>query len=239
MNNGRNIAIYTQLVRFQSEAFSEDTIFVKPDRAQQRTIHELAYRLGLEFEYSLGTRSARVTRPSPSNLPNTSGEKNFNTFAPERPRTDYPIDHMQGGTKEISFPVESYVSDGASPSVFKYPDLPSIRASNGSPSASPEPVRRQESSPTQYFKTDPFQLYEYSGVTASDSLKPSVEDARDAIELHSVRHTPLSLGWSTNSKLLNLYKFTIRRGKEPYLELGPQWSVTAQTPPRVYLDYEL
>jgi hypothetical protein len=90
----------------------------------------------------------------------------------------------------------------------------------------------------QPFKSGPFPRYEYPGVTASDYLKPSFEDARDAIGPPSARHTPLSLGWSTNSKLSNLYKLTVQKGKEPYFELCPPWSVTAQTPSRVYLDHE-
>jgi len=92
MNNRQNIGIYTQLVRFQSEVFSEDTIFVNPDGVQQRTIHELAYRLGLEFEYSLGTRSATATRPSQTDLPSTAREKDFDTFTSEGPRTVDLID---------------------------------------------------------------------------------------------------------------------------------------------------
>jgi hypothetical protein len=238
MNNGQNIAIYTQLVRFQSENFSEDTVFVKPDRAQQRTIHELAYRLGLEFEYSLGTRSARVTRPSLSAVPRIAGENDFGTFASEGPRMDYPVDDTGGETKEISSPGQSYVPDGTTPSVFKYPELPSIRASKSTLSACPELVRRQEIPPAQEFKPGPFPRYEYPGITASDYLEPPFEDASGAIGPPSARHTPLSLGWSTNSKLSNLYKFTVQKGKEPYFELCPPWSVTAQTPPRVYLDHE-
>jgi hypothetical protein len=238
MNYGRKIEIYTQLVRFQSEGFSEDTIFVQPDRAQQRTIHELAYRLGLEFEHSLGTRSARVTRPSLSAVPSIAGENNFDTFTSEGPRMDYPVDETGGETKEISPPGQSYVRDETTPSVFKYPELPSTQASKGPLSACPELVRRQEIPPPQEFKPGPFPRHEYPGVTASDYLKPSFKDARDAIGPPSARHTPLSLGWSTNSKLSNLYKFTVQKGKEPYFELCPPWSVTAQTPPRVYLDHE-
>jgi hypothetical protein len=238
MNHGRNIAIYTQLVRFQSEAFSEDKIFVQPDRAQQRTIHELAYCLGLEFEYSLGTRSARVTRPSLPAVPRLAGENDLDTFASERPRMDYPVDDTGGKTKESSSPSQSYVPSRTTPSVFKYPELPSIRASKSTLSACPELVRRQEVSPAQEVKLGPFPRYEYPGVTASDYLKPSFDDARNAIGPPSARHTPLSLGWSTNSKLSNLYKFIVQKGKEPYFELCPPWSETAQTPPRVYLDHE-
>jgi hypothetical protein len=238
MNYGRNIAIYTQLVRFQSEAFSEDTIFVQPDRAQQRTIHELAYRLGLEFEYSLGTRSARVTRPSLPAVPSIARENDFDTFASEGPRMDYPVDDTGGKTKESSSLGQSYMPAGTTPSVFKYPELPSIRASKSTLSACPEPVRRQEIPRAQEFKPGRFPRYECPGTAASDYLKPSFDDARDAIEPPSARHTPLSLGWSTNSKLSNLYKFTVEKGKEPYFELCPPWSVTAQTPPRVYLDHE-
>ena len=79
MNNRANISIYTQLIRFQADFLEDDTVFLNPDNAQQRVIHELTHSLGLEFEYSLATRSARVSRStllnafSTASFPNSSG----------------------------------------------------------------------------------------------------------------------------------------------------------------------
>lgn len=50
------------------------------------------------------------------------------------------------------------------------------------------------------------------------------------------RETPSSLGWNEDSVLPELYNFVVIKGKEPYLELQPNYRVTDQTPVRVYLD---
>lgn len=77
MNNRANIALYTQLIRFHADILSEETLFSNPDSAQQRIIQELAHGLGLEFEYSLRTRSAVVSRAAPLDIFNTDGDHNF------------------------------------------------------------------------------------------------------------------------------------------------------------------
>ena len=51
-----------------------------------------------------------------------------------------------------------------------------------------------------------------------------------------VRSTPSSLGWLPDTKLWKLYKFVVTKGKEPYLELLPDYVWTRETPERVYLD---
>lgn len=51
-----------------------------------------------------------------------------------------------------------------------------------------------------------------------------------------VRSTPSSLGWTPDTKLWKLYKFVVTKGKEPYLELLPEYVCTRETPERVYLD---
>lgn len=53
--------------------------------------------------------------------------------------------------------------------------------------------------------------------------------------LDNIRWTPSSLWAGTD--LLDLYKFVVQKGKEPFFQLVPHWTVTAQTPARVYLDY--
>jgi hypothetical protein len=60
---------------------------------------------------------------------------------------------------------------------------------------------------------------------------PSTQDQSD-----STRWTPITLGWTPNSDLLNLYKFVVRNAKEPYFQLMDPWTPTQQTPRKVYLD---
>jgi hypothetical protein len=50
------------------------------------------------------------------------------------------------------------------------------------------------------------------------------------------RHTPKILGWTNDTPFAKLYEFRVPKGKEPYLELLPNWTVTFETPRRVYLD---
>jgi hypothetical protein len=51
-----------------------------------------------------------------------------------------------------------------------------------------------------------------------------------------MRHTLASLGWNRDTELLKLYTFIVPNGREPFLELLPQWSPTYETPSRVHLD---
>jgi hypothetical protein len=50
------------------------------------------------------------------------------------------------------------------------------------------------------------------------------------------RETPSTLGWTKDALLVDLYNFVVIKGKEPYLELLPEYTVTSETPERVYLD---
>jgi hypothetical protein len=73
---------------------------------------------------------------------------------------------------------------------------------------------------------------------SSSSLTPNQWDTQFTPfdQLDSARWTPNTLGWTTNSELLNLYKFIVRKSKEPYFELMDRWTPTPQTPAKVYLD---
>ncbi|TAQ89399.1 hypothetical protein B7494_g2259 [Chlorociboria aeruginascens] len=64
-----------------------------------------------------------------------------------------------------------------------------------------------------------------------ESLPPST-----SMQDNTSRATPNSLGWSPNTELWKLYKFVVAKGKEPYLDLLPEWTITNETPERVYLD---
>lgn len=94
MNDPTNLALYSQLVIFRSDQSRHELIQNNPDSLSQRTLQTLAHHLGLEFEYSLTTRNARISRPvaihsesgdflnsSPSNIDHSPGylENNVST----------------------------------------------------------------------------------------------------------------------------------------------------------------
>jgi hypothetical protein len=54
---------------------------------------------------------------------------------------------------------------------------------------------------------------------------------------NATRWTPNSLDWTPNSDLLKLYKFVVKKSKEPYFELLSDYFPTFNTPAKVYLDY--
>jgi hypothetical protein len=58
-------SIYTQLLGFQNDLSQHQLIFDDPNSSNQAYIQTLARGLGLEFEYSTITNSARITRRPP------------------------------------------------------------------------------------------------------------------------------------------------------------------------------
>ncbi|KAF4627878.1 hypothetical protein G7Y89_g10271 [Cudoniella acicularis] len=58
-------SIYTQLLEFQNDSSQHQLTFHDPNSLNQAYIQTLARGLGLEFEYSTITNSARITRRSP------------------------------------------------------------------------------------------------------------------------------------------------------------------------------
>ncbi|KUJ23250.1 uncharacterized protein LY89DRAFT_177118 [Mollisia scopiformis] len=136
MNDPETVAVYTRLVRFQSDIFSEEIAFGDPDSSLRRIIHDLAHRLGLEFEFSLLTRCARVTRPIPANPYYTSKDQVFTPSTLNGCDTaGYPVWFYAGAqTGEIDFVAETIVSEARSPATFAYPglDLSSSKVDNTS-----------------------------------------------------------------------------------------------------------
>lgn len=51
------------------------------------------------------------------------------------------------------------------------------------------------------------------------------------------RHTPTSLGWTSDNPLINLYQFVVPKNQEPYFALHPRYTATSETPNKVYLDH--
>ena len=50
------------------------------------------------------------------------------------------------------------------------------------------------------------------------------------------KHTPSSLGWPLGTPYLERYKFFVKRGEPPYLELLPGFEASTETPKIVHLD---
>ncbi|KAF4626905.1 hypothetical protein G7Y89_g11252 [Cudoniella acicularis] len=73
MNDASNLRCYTKLIRFQMSPSEEELLFESPDTVQQRTIQSWAHAMGLEFEYSLATRIARVVRQAPTVATESAG----------------------------------------------------------------------------------------------------------------------------------------------------------------------
>src|ERR1019366_5309328 len=68
MNDPSNLSLYSQLFLFRKELSEEDIRWRNPDTLQQRTLQSLAHHLGLEYEFSLATGIARISRPAPPQL---------------------------------------------------------------------------------------------------------------------------------------------------------------------------
>ena len=64
MNDPIVLDLYRQLVIFQDNLTTPDIIFRAVDHLKQDTLHALARRLGLEYEYSLRQRQVRISRPA-------------------------------------------------------------------------------------------------------------------------------------------------------------------------------
>jgi len=62
MNDPASLLVYTELVRFQVEVATPEARFSYPGNETQRLLQSFAHGLGLEYEYSLDSREARITR---------------------------------------------------------------------------------------------------------------------------------------------------------------------------------
>ncbi|KAE8445807.1 hypothetical protein EG329_012865 [Mollisiaceae sp. DMI_Dod_QoI] len=62
MNNPSNLSLGFELVRFQGDLSRTEFWHHDPDNQTQRTLQSLAHGLGLEYEYCLRTREARIVR---------------------------------------------------------------------------------------------------------------------------------------------------------------------------------
>jgi hypothetical protein len=83
--------------------------------------------------------------------------------------------------------------------------------------------------------------FSYTPMYTNNSFAPESPQQFDSSygifkQPESVRHTPSSLGWPPGTKLVNVYKFVVPKGKPPYFDLLEKFAPTYETPARVYLD---
>ena len=62
MNNPRNLEFYSQILVFRNDLSREYLLFKSLSNLEQRDLQFLAHSLSLEFEYSVATKTARVSR---------------------------------------------------------------------------------------------------------------------------------------------------------------------------------
>jgi hypothetical protein len=62
MNEPANLSLYSELVRFQADHSELEVRFSYPSNKMQRNLQSFAHGLGLEYEYFLDSREARITR---------------------------------------------------------------------------------------------------------------------------------------------------------------------------------
>ncbi|PMD15716.1 hypothetical protein NA56DRAFT_663674 [Hyaloscypha hepaticicola] len=63
LNVDANRSLFADIVSFKSEIHRNSMLFRNPDQSTQRVVQAIAHSLDLEYEFSLATRDARVTRP--------------------------------------------------------------------------------------------------------------------------------------------------------------------------------
>ena len=79
MNDPSNLSLFSRLLLFRKELSEEDILWHNAESSQQRILQSLAHRLGLEYEFSLATGIARISRPTPPELMifSTAGDFDF------------------------------------------------------------------------------------------------------------------------------------------------------------------
>ena len=64
LNDELNLDLYSKLLLFKNDISREETLWHYPENTLQRILQSLAHRLDLEYEFSLTTRTVRISRPS-------------------------------------------------------------------------------------------------------------------------------------------------------------------------------
>jgi hypothetical protein len=94
MNDESILQLYCRLHLFKNTLVESELIFHGPNKERQRLLQSLSHKLDLECEYSLATRTVRITRPIPENG-RSSEYEDLAFLAPlisESERSSYPQD---------------------------------------------------------------------------------------------------------------------------------------------------
>ena len=67
MNDESNLGLYSELLLFKSDSTRPELLWNDPQYRLRSTLSSLAHKLDLEYEYSLNSRVARISRPILSN----------------------------------------------------------------------------------------------------------------------------------------------------------------------------
>ena len=98
---------------------------------------------------------------------------------------------------------------------------------------SPNAMSYTAGSPT-FYETDPLPTHQY--------LQPSYFESSPTLERsnsergHLSRVTPSSLGWTSDARFLNFYKFIVPKGGEAHFELVEGYWGQYDIPEKVFLD---
>ena len=74
LNDATTLEFYNQLLLFKNNIFEEEVLFRSPDKLSQRTLQALAHKLDLEYEYSVATRTLRISRSIAEDMMNSVPE---------------------------------------------------------------------------------------------------------------------------------------------------------------------
>jgi hypothetical protein len=98
MNDSVNLSLYSELVRFQVDLSKLEVRFSYPSNEMQRNLQSFAHGLGLEYEYFLDSREARITRAVVS----TAFAPAANDFLPGLQLVERPgSENTSGGSSNI------------------------------------------------------------------------------------------------------------------------------------------
>ena len=99
LNDPSNLALYNQIFLFHNDLSRSEVLFSGHSNAEQRTLQSLAHRLGLDYEYSLATRTVRICRPSAEISMNTSELNAISNLLDNIPASPFDFDDPDSSHK--------------------------------------------------------------------------------------------------------------------------------------------
>jgi hypothetical protein len=99
LNDPSNLALYNQVFLFHNDFSRSEVLFSGHSNAEQRTLQSLAHRLGLDYEYSLATRTARICRPSAEISMNPSELNLISNLLDDFPASSFDFDDLDSTHK--------------------------------------------------------------------------------------------------------------------------------------------